>query len=184
MLAASLVSHSLALVLAKVLGILLAMLDLSVRWFAGWHGASYRIPGPPLLIIAFLPSWLSRSPPQFICDRWISDVFDHLHGSARHWPRSSPCTLFVRASRQTLELTVLDVGQGDSLFLSFPRGRTMLVDGGGEIGTFHSGGMRSGLDVGEDVVSPYLWSRGIKRIDVVALTHAHEDHLGGLAGHF
>jgi competence protein ComEC len=83
-----------------------------------------------------------------------------------------------------LELTVLDVGQGDSLFLSFPRGRTMLVDGGGELGNFHSGGMRSGIDIGEDVVSPYLWSRGIKSIDVVALTHAHEDHLGGLPAIF
>lgn len=40
--------------------------------------------------------------------------------------------------------------------------------------------MRAGIDVGEDVVSPYLWSRGVKRIDVVALTHAHQDHLGGL----
>src|ERR1700690_2401134 len=56
----------------------------------------------------------------------------------------------------------------------------MLVDGGGELGTFHSGGMRSGIDIGEDVVSPYLWSRGLKQIDVIALTHAHEDHLGGL----
>jgi competence protein ComEC len=85
---------------------------------------------------------------------------------------------------QRLELSVLDVGQGDSLFVSFPRGRTMLVDAGGEIGTFHSGGMRSGIDVGEDVVSPYLWSRGVKRIDVVALTHGHEDHLGGLTAVF
>jgi competence protein ComEC len=89
-----------------------------------------------------------------------------------------------RLAPQRLELTVLDVGQGDSLFLSFPHGRTMLVDGGGEIGTFHAGGMRSGIDVGEDVVSPYLWSRGLKKIDVIALTHAHEDHLGGLSAIF
>src|ERR1019366_9700595 len=81
---------------------------------------------------------------------------------------------------QNLESTVLDVGQGDSLFLAFPGGHTMLVDAGGELGSFHSGGMRSGIDIGEEVVSPYLWSRGIKRIDVIALTHAHEDHLGGL----
>jgi competence protein ComEC len=81
---------------------------------------------------------------------------------------------------KNLEVNVLDIGQGDSLFVTFPGGHTMLVDAGGELGSFHSGGMRSGLDIGEDVVSPYLWSRGLKRIEVVALTHAHQDHLGGL----
>jgi len=39
---------------------------------------------------------------------------------------------------------------------------------------------KSKLDIGEDVVSPYLWSRSIRRLDVVALSHAHEDHIGGL----
>ncbi len=38
----------------------------------------------------------------------------------------------------------------------------------------------SRIDIGEDVVSPYLWSRSIRKIDVVALTHAHDDHAGGL----
>ncbi len=39
---------------------------------------------------------------------------------------------------------------------------------------------KSNLDIGEDVVSPYLWTRGIKTLDVVVATHAHEDHIGGL----
>jgi competence protein ComEC len=82
--------------------------------------------------------------------------------------------------RGKLEVDVLDVGQGDSIFASFPDGHTMLIDGGGLAGSEWVGGQRSGTDVGEEVVSPYLWSRGLKKLDVVALTHADHDHLDGL----
>jgi competence protein ComEC len=80
--------------------------------------------------------------------------------------------------RGELELTAIDVGQGDSLLICFPDSKLMLIDGGGII----SFGARptARLDIGEDVVSPYLWSRSIRRIDVVALTHAHDDHAGGV----
>jgi len=54
----------------------------------------------------------------------------------------------------------------------------MLVDGGG-IPTFGAHA-RTQLDIGEDVVAPYLWERSIRSLDVIALTHAHEDHIGGL----
>ncbi|MGH9568620.1 MAG: ComEC/Rec2 family competence protein, partial [Candidatus Angelobacter sp.] len=76
----------------------------------------------------------------------------------------------------TLEVTAIDVGQGDSLLVISPEGRAMLVDAGGSIGP-----VRSEFDYGEDVVSPYLWSRGLEHLDVVVLTHAHGDHIGGLA---
>ena len=77
-----------------------------------------------------------------------------------------------------LELTAIDVGQGDSLLIAFPDSSLMLIDGDGVL----SFGRRAKphLDIGEDVVSPYLWSRSIRKIDVVALTHAHDDHARGL----
>ncbi len=80
--------------------------------------------------------------------------------------------------RGRLEVTAIDVGQGDSLFVAFPGGHTMLIDGGG-IPTFGREA-KSRLDIGEDVVAPYLWSRSLRSIDILAMTHAHADHAGGL----
>ena len=183
-LAATLVSRALAGWMSALLGVIFAMLDASVRWFAGWHSASYRIPGPSVALMAvFIGFAIALSAALRL--RWkVWWAFSALFGLVAAAVIIATHPFPPRLTPQRLELTVLDVGQGDSLFLSFPRGRTMLVDGGGELGTFHSGEMRSGIDVGEDVVSPFLWSRGLKQIDVVALTHAHEDHLGGLAAIF
>jgi competence protein ComEC len=73
------------------------------------------------------------------------------------------------------EVTAIDVGQGDALLLITPEGKTLLMDSGGMPGS-----SRSDFDIGEEVVSPYLWSRGIRRLDAIALSHAHSDHLGGM----
>ncbi len=77
-----------------------------------------------------------------------------------------------------LEITAIDVGQGDSLLVALPAGPLMLVDTGG-IATFR-GRIKPRLDIGEEVVSPYLWTRSIRRLDVVAVTHGDDDHVGGL----
>ncbi len=78
-----------------------------------------------------------------------------------------------------LELTAIDVSQGDSLLLVFPDGETMLVDAGGFPGMSRMA-RKPNIDVGEDVVSPYLWSRRIRHLDYAVLTHGHSDHMGGL----
>ena len=76
-----------------------------------------------------------------------------------------------------LEVTAIDVGQGDSLLVISPKGGTLLVDAGGPVGPTAS---NSRWDIGEEVVAPYLWSRHIRHLDAVMLTHAHSDHMGGM----
>jgi competence protein ComEC len=88
---------------------------------------------------------------------------------------------FSPAPPKAVTVTFLDVGQGDSSLIEFPDGRRMLVDGGGNAaGRFLELQDQSTFSIGEDVVSAYLFSRGIRRLDVVVLTHAHNDHLSGL----
>ncbi len=70
------------------------------------------------------------------------------------------------------EIAFLDIGQGDGALLQFPNGKTMLIDAGNRSPHF---------DYGERVVLPYLRRRGIRRVDVVMASHAHNDHIGGLA---
>ena len=82
------------------------------------------------------------------------------------------------ANRGVLEVTWIDVGQGDSILVKFPNGRSMLLDAGN-----HSFNQRTdkSWDNGEKTVDPYLSHIGLFKLDVVALSHPDSDHHGGLA---
>lgn len=84
-----------------------------------------------------------------------------------------------------LHVDFLDVGQGDSALITFPDGRTMLVDGGGKIRYKKSDDdsepfVPDARGIGEAVVSEFLWHRGYSRIDFIVATHADADHIQGL----
>jgi competence protein ComEC len=70
-----------------------------------------------------------------------------------------------------LRLTSLDVAQGDATLIRWPDGATLMVDAGGSLaGTY---------DIGARIVSPALWALGLRRLDILALTHGDRDHIGG-----
>ena len=194
-LAATFVWARLASLLAKALGFCTGMLLGVIEWFSRLPRVSYRVPGPPVwLALAFFAAFAALAHvarataarrTNRVARRQLAPPI-----AAAEWASAvvlAALTVLVAThpfrpnlARGRLEVTVLDVGQGDSIFAAFPDGRTMLIDGGGLSGSEWVGGYRSGMDVGEEVVSPYLWSRGLKRVDVVALTHADHDHLDGL----
>ena len=181
-LASGLLFPILGRILAPPLGWLTLLLIHVVQWFAHFPRWSYRIPGPSL--------WLALV---FIMTLVLLMAIFRLHLPSKRrvaWVLTAlllASTVAIgvfpfapRWSPGKLEVTILDVGQGDSLLVVSPGGKTLLIDGGGSFGGFAGQELHVGSDPGEEAVSPYLWSRGFKKLDVVALTHAHQDHIGGL----
>lgn len=87
------------------------------------------------------------------------------------------------------EITVVDIGQGDSIFLRDWQGRTILIDVGGrvEIGKKEAWQERQTSSNAEKTLIPYLKSRGVASLDVLVLTHTDTDHMGDMlevAQHF
>ena len=88
------------------------------------------------------------------------------------WMLVNPLALLAVRGDGALHATFIDVGQGDSIFVVFPRGKTMLVDAGGLSAS-------SSFDIGDRVVAPVIRHAGFRRIDYLVLTHGDPDHIGG-----
>jgi len=79
---------------------------------------------------------------------------------------------FPRERPKGAAVHMLDVGQGQSIFIETASGKTILIDGGGTY-TYSE-------FIGERIISRFLWNKGIGSIDLLILTHSHFDHVGGL----
>lgn len=160
---------------AGLAGGLLGWTQALVAWHArlepNWH-----VPTPPL--------WLSLAMVTVLLIAALRTASRRLRAAAMVLSALLSALLvwspFVPSLQPgVLELSAIDVGQGDSLLVALPDRRTMLVDAGG-IAAFGLVTRAINLDVGEDVVAPYLWWRGLRRIDILAISHLHDDHVGGM----
>jgi competence protein ComEC len=164
-----------ARIITHLLEALLHILDIAIRL----PGATLRAPSPPLWI------WIL----------YFSFVLLFTIAIRKRWARTGLGSMAAVLLLQTVialfdfspkppdavTLTFLDVGQGDATLIEFPSGRRVLIDGGGvAAGRFLNLRDESTFSIGENVVSAYLFSRRIRRLDTVVLTHAHFDHMDGL----
>jgi competence protein ComEC len=176
--AASLVAAKLAMIPATVTATLLHAITFAVNRLSGLHSADARIPAPmgQLALVAIFGwiacAWLVRRSR---IAALAAALALPLIALSLLWPEP-PIT-----TPNTLEITALDVGQGDSILAVNPEGSTMLIDAGGPVGAHGVSEITSSFDVGEQVVAPYLWSRRLRRLDILVLTHAHTDHMGGMS---
>lgn len=139
----------------------------SARLFAAFPGSSLTLYPPTLPMILlyylfFLSLFFLRSP-------WA-------RRAAPLFAFTLSLLVFLKLSplfdRHELRISVLDVGQGDSILVELPQGRAILIDGGGlAYGDF---------DIGDRVVAPFLRHRWIRNLEAVVLSHPHPDHLEGL----
>jgi competence protein ComEC len=135
-----------------------------VSGFAHLPGSEVHLPSPPVLLMIVL--YLAPLAGLMIRGRlrWFFFSFT--------WTPLLAWALFSSPSvSKPLQITFIDVGQGDAALVRFPGGERMLIDGGGS----------NGLDTGEAVLAPFFWQSRISGIDYVVATHPQLDHIGGLA---
>ena len=171
------IAPSMAFIPGAATAAILHAVTFVVATFAALRGGDMRVPMPSALTAVLWMALIVAAICAIRARRWGIPLAALALGAAA-------ALLVVPHSFQRhageLEVTAIDVGQGDSLLIVTPDGKTLLVDAGGLVGERPD----SNFNIGEDVVSPVLWSRGIRRLDAVALTHAHEDHIGGMPAVF
>lgn len=146
----------------------------------GW--LSFRVPSPPgwvawgfvvsLVGAACALAFSRRALAAFVAAAGVFGLLIALYPLPPRLPRGK------------FQVTALDCGGGEAFFVAFPDRTTMLIGAGGGNRRRLGGGdpfRAQRWDPGENIVSPYLWSRGIDRLNVFFMPSLRGDHLSGVA---
>jgi len=153
---------------AVIFGQTLHLLAQATLWMAEWSArpgwASLNVPAPTGTAIAIYAVAMLLLRLAFTAAR------------GRRWyalgcvGALALCAALWRPIAPRPEMTVIDVGHGDAIFVRAPGGATMLVD---------AGNMSDFVDHGRRTVAPFLWANHETHLDVLMVTHPDSDHIGG-----
>jgi len=142
----------------------------SAQLVEGWPWLTSRVPPPSLLLVVLYYGGLGAA---LLCRRTARSTGTLVLVAAGIAIASGVQPPRAVSSPGHLRLTVFDVGQGEAELIELPDGQRIQVDTGGI--PFGS----ASFDIGARVLGPALWTRGIRRIDTLLLTHGDPDHIGG-----
>ncbi|MDO8734198.1 MAG: ComEC/Rec2 family competence protein, partial [Elusimicrobiota bacterium] len=163
---ASLIGTQLLFIVSKLTGGVVSVITYLVDMFANVPYSTIRIPTPSIyFILLFYIIVIGLPKIKNYIWKWVIILsFGILI--------LLPVLSYFSKNKRNLEITFIDVGLGDAVLCEFPDGSNMLIDGGGSWGAKY--------DIGETVISPFLWNKGIMKIDTIVLTHPHINHFQGL----
>lgn len=139
----------------------LAMVGSSLSWASAWTTRGTVVGGAMGLLAGW---WTARKPRVGLRARRILTGL-YVAVAVTAWP-----LLLALQGRGSVEIMMIDVGQGDAIALRGPRGRWILVDSGPPV---------DGTDAGGHPVVRALRARGVRRLEALILTHPDLDHIGG-----
>jgi competence protein ComEC len=164
-------------------GAILDLFLLLVGFFQKLPGAVLYTPAPSVPVVALWYAGLIFAARFAADEEWRQKILGYFPGRRTVAGAAAVVVILVLAwgfwapgGSHMLTVHFIDVGQGDCSLVWTPGGKTMLIDTGGWREEFETG---SGA--GEKVIVPYLRRIGVKKIDVMLLSHPHEDHAGGAA---
>ncbi|MGB3210603.1 MAG: DNA internalization-related competence protein ComEC/Rec2 [Desulforhopalus sp.] len=151
------------------LGLKVAMY--AATFFSSFTFSSIWLPTPPLWLILIYFVSLGLVVFFYRAKTWWS-ILPVFSLSVCLYSFFHPPPEFPAEDKRPFRISYIDVGQGTSTLIDYPSGFRLLIDGGGSSFAAKSVGVR--------VIAPFLWKRGIRKIDAIAITHPDADHYNGL----